>query len=537
MLAPNPPDVVPFPADALVERLAAHSDFPSLGTAVSRVSALAQSETSTVGELANLILSDVHLTQKVLRLANSVHFRGTAPSITTVSKAIARIGSEQVRLVALSSALLERMPDRARAAALAPELTRALHAAMLAHAAAVRVGLDGEEAAVCAMFRSIGHLLLTVYAADCTDAVAAIEHAAHVDENEAARRVTGTTYAEIGERILARWGIPDVIVKTVGSCPPCSQLPATKVERLKLVSQFAANVAGAVRRGSARERAEALKDALADHGAALAVDAEALQHLLHRTSDRTRQFSDALEIGLADDSEPAAEGAGKAIAAPPDADADIALPPPDSAPQPDAAGCSPEGKPCDAPARLLAGIQDMTTGFAEGSDIAGVLNIAAETLHRGMGYRRTLICLRDVHGGFRGRFPFGAIDREHLRLFAFEGTPGSDLFWSVLLRNVDVHIRDLTAAAIASRLPAWFRAACPDARSFVVLPIVFRDRPLGFFYGDRPHPDAPGLTAQELSLVRMLKSQTLIALRGATQAAPHRSHGHAHGHAGRHPHG
>ena len=42
----------------------------------------------------------------------------------------------------------------------------------------------------------------------------------------------------------------------------------------------------------------------------------------------------------------------------------------------------------------------MTTGFAKGCDIANVLAIATETLHRGMGYRRTLICLRDAHGAF-----------------------------------------------------------------------------------------------------------------------------------------
>jgi hypothetical protein len=208
-------------------------------------------------------------------------------------------------------------------------------------------------------------------------------------------------------------------------------------------------------------------------------------------------------------------------------DLGIELPPPPSTPPPTAAGRSPEGKPDDAHALLLAGIQDMTTGFAEGCDIAGVLNIAAETLHRGMGYRRTLICLRNVHGAFQGRFPFGDVGRERLRHFAFDAKPGTDLFWSVMLRNVDVHIRDLEAPAIASRLPAWFRAACPDARSFVILPIVFRERPLGFFYGDRPHVDSTGLDTQELSLVRMLKSQTLIALRSATQEPPHRHHGHA----------
>ncbi|MFO1395513.1 MAG: HDOD domain-containing protein [Burkholderiales bacterium] len=518
MLAPLVLHAVPFPADDLVERLAAHADFPSLGVAVSRVAAMAESERSSLGELANLVLSDVHLTQKVLRLANSVHFRGTAPSITTVSKAIARIGSEQVRLVALSALLLERMPDRERAAALAPELTRALHASMLAHVTAARIGLDAEEAAVCAMFRSIGRLLLAVYATECVQAVAAVERDERVDEAEAARRVTGTSYATIGQRILERWGIPDAIVRTVATCPPCARMPAAKGERLQVVSQFAANVAGAMRRASVRERTLGLQSALADYGAALAVDADRLQELLRKTAERTRHFAVVLEL---DDQSPLAADDAAATRT---AGLGIELPAPEIAPPTATKARSAEGKPNDSHALLLAGIEDMTTGFAEGCDIANVLAIATETLHRGMGYRRTLICLRDAHGAFHARFPFGDLPRDRLRRFAFDANPGTDLFWSVLLRNVDVHIRDLQDPAIAARLPAWHHAACPDARSFVVLPIVFRERPLGFFYGDRPCVDAPGLTAQELSLVRMLKGQTLIALRSATHPPPRRAH-------------
>ena len=375
------------------------------------------------------------------------------------------------------------------------------------------------------MFRSIGRLLLTVYARDCVDAVAAIEQDGRVDEAEAARRVTGTTFPDIGQRILSAWGIPDAIVRTVGACPPCAQLPAARIERLRVVSQFVANVATAVRRDGARERAVALQSALADHGAALNLEADALHELLRRTAERTRQFSAVLEL------EPGGAPAGQEDPSVLTGDMGIELPAPESAPPPCAAACSPEGKPADSQALLLAGIQDMTTGFAEGSDIAAVLNIATETLHRSMGYQRTLICLRDPQGGFQARFPFGTLARECLRRFAFGPMAATDLFWSVMLRNVDVHIRDASAEAIAARLPVWYRAACPDARSFVVLPIVFRERPLGFFYADRARVDEVGLASGELSLVRMLKSQTLIALRSASQAAPRRGHPHGARHA------
>jgi HD-like signal output (HDOD) protein len=502
-----------FDSNALLERMAHKADLLSLGSAVSRVAEMADTETSTLSELANLILSDLNLTQKVLRLGNSVTFRSVAGPVTTVSRAIARIGSEQVRILALSSLLLERLTDRQNAAAFSPELMQALYASMLAQSVGPRSGTDGEESAICAMFRSIGRLIIVLYESECFAEIKRVAASDRVSDTEAARRVMGVGFEQIGQRILTRWGIPDLIVKTVAPWPAGADPPRDKVERLQLVSQFSSEVAAAVCASSGNERAKALESALSNYGASLSLEAPELQVLVETTSERTHHFARALDLELAPTEVQAVVDDARTLAT------EIELPAADAVDRAEAASRSGADRPRDSNAILLAGLQDMTTGLAEGHDLSSVINIAVETLYCGLGYQRALLCLRDPHTkAFRARIQFGHMPRERLHHFAFPATPASDLFWSVMQRNVDVHIRDVTAPNIHSALPPWYRSACPDAKSFVLLPLAFKHKPLGFFYADRPTVDEVGLTTEELALVRMLKGQTLIALRTAATA-------------------
>ncbi|MDO8369995.1 MAG: histidine kinase, partial [Candidatus Nitrotoga sp.] len=63
-------------------------------------------------------------------------------------------------------------------------------------------------------------------------------------------------------------------------------------------------------------------------------------------------------------------------------------------------------------------------------------------------------------------------------------------------------------------LPAWHRALLPDARSFIVLPLVVQKVQIGLFYADRVLPALEGLPPDETALIKALKSQILAALSG-----------------------
>ena len=73
-------------------------------------------------------------------------------------------------------------------------------------------------------------------------------------------------------------------------------------------------------------------------------------------------------------------------------------------------------------------------------------------------------------------------------------------------------IADAHSAKIRDLLPAWHRALLPDARSFIVLPLVVGKVQLGLFYADRTEMAPEGVPPDETSLIKALKGQVLVAL-------------------------
>jgi HD-like signal output (HDOD) protein len=62
----------------LLRRMRFKSDFPALAGSVTRIQALSESEHENMHTLCEGILQDVALTQKLLRLVNTAHFRRAA---------------------------------------------------------------------------------------------------------------------------------------------------------------------------------------------------------------------------------------------------------------------------------------------------------------------------------------------------------------------------------------------------------------------------------------------------------------------------
>jgi hypothetical protein len=100
---------------------------------------------------------------------------------------------------------------------------------------------------------------------------------------------------------------------------------------------------------------------------------------------------------------------------------------------------------------------------------------------------------------------------------ALKLAPGSapDLFSAVCLKGADTLISDASAAPIAARLPAWFRQSI-DAPTFLLLPLALKGAPFGLIYADKARAGAIELGEKELSLLRTLRNQALMAFRQAS---------------------
>jgi len=149
-----------------------------------------------------------------------------------------------------------------------------------------------------------------------------------------------------------------------------------------------------------------------------------------------------------------------------------------------------------------------------------------ETIYRSLGFRRVIFCMRDAKSGnLVGRIGLGERGNELAPSFVvpLKAPAGGalDLFGMLCLKGVDIMIEDAAVPSIAQRLPAWFTAKV-QAPTFLLLPLVMKgtgtqkDTVIGFIYADKAVAGAISLSDHELSLLRTLRSQAVMAFKQAS---------------------
>ncbi|MDZ7652611.1 MAG: HDOD domain-containing protein [Burkholderiaceae bacterium] len=479
--------------DELLRAVRAHGGLPTVGHTLARLAQLLESDSDAVHELADVILADVALTQRLLRIANTIPYRMNSQAVTTVTRAIMVLGFDQVRSTAMSLVLVDGvLGDRL------PALRDDFHQSLLAGSLAreLLAGSEAEEAAIVAMFRGIGRLLVAVFAPAAHARIRVLAREERVGESVAARRVLGRSHDEIAETLLRDWSVPDRILSAVQPLPLRIEAPSSSAERVRTAAQFAEAIAAAL----APQPFVKLDDVLERFRPAMSLDGEQLMPLLERASVRTREFEATFGIAAGD-----CPVARLRNALPPDAELN-------AAPEVSSAKRDAVGRPSNACALLAAGLAEATECLTRGAkvDVNSVVQVALEAMFTGLGYARTALALRDPATGlYRTRAAFG----EPKPQFGFGSQSAPNLFTAALSQHKDLHIADSAADKVRASLPDWFARDFAMARSFLLMPLVVGDRLVGFFYADRPLVDPAGLSAQELNLLRALRSQVVLALR------------------------
>jgi len=133
------------PLETWVDRLRSQ-DMPIFSATLAAIGEVAGDEASPTSALGTIILRDAGMTARVLRMANSVFFRGESQRVSTISRAIVVLGFDTVRNIAVSVALIDAFLAGGVRERVAAEMARCFHAAVHArHAASVRGDASPEE--------------------------------------------------------------------------------------------------------------------------------------------------------------------------------------------------------------------------------------------------------------------------------------------------------------------------------------------------------------------------------------------------------
>jgi len=245
----------------LLRRMQRRKDFPALSRSLVEINRMtARESTATASQLANVVLRDFALTNRLLKLANSAFYGVLAGEVKSVSHAISLLGFEQLRVTANSLTLFSHIKDRTRSRALRELLVRSFVAGLIARHLARREHLDhAEEAFICGMFQTLGETLTMFYFGEEYADLLALAARGHLDRRDAAVQVLGCDFAALGAAVAREWRFPKLIVDAIAGLPDDGALepPAGDGERLRDVAVLADALCEVLGRGA--------------HGAAFAV--------------------------------------------------------------------------------------------------------------------------------------------------------------------------------------------------------------------------------------------------------------------------
>ena len=509
----------------LLRRMRHKSDFPTMSDSVVRIQRVASSDKESLGSLSNEILKDVALTNKLLRMVNTAHYQHAGGgNISTVSRAIALVGFAGIRNMALSLVLLEHMHDKSHANQLKEEFLRSLMAGSVA-GELCPVSRESEEAFIGAMFQNLGRMLTEFYFPEEARQVRSVlaDHAksgrAYSAQTEEAASITvlGLSFEELGLGVAKSWGLPENLQRCMRT--PSADVPAKAADkpadRIRWLSQAANEITDALLRAEPGESASAIASVAERYSKVLGVSSKVIEGAAVEARGKLAQMAQAMNIHVQPGT-PASRLLHPTIdaeaAAKPEEEHDTLTPHELQATLPEPVNL----KPVDNAAEVMAaGIQDITNSMVETFKLNEVLRMILETMFRALGFRRVIFCLRDPKTDMlTGRFGLGDKTEQVSAAFKVSLKTPSDLFAAVCLKGADTLISDATVPNIATRLPAWYRQSV-DAPAFLLLPLMLKGAPFALIYADKAVPGGIELGEKELSMLRTLRNQAVMAFRQA----------------------
>jgi HD-like signal output (HDOD) protein len=239
----------------------------------------AEIDDASIKTLADTVMCDFALTQKLLRLVNSAAMG--ARKVTKVSDAITILGVGQLRAMA-TAMMLANGGGASKSPAVAAALTDAFVTGLISRNIGRMSGLAAvEELFICGMFSPLGELLALYYLADEYAEIVRRVAEEGVQSIAAAREVLGLTFEELGIGVARHWQFPPAIINALAPLPPGDLQPALEpAARLWQCAGYARELCALARITDAAAREHALEAHIRRFAPSIRIDAAKVRELM-----------------------------------------------------------------------------------------------------------------------------------------------------------------------------------------------------------------------------------------------------------------
>ncbi|MEW6313543.1 MAG: HDOD domain-containing protein [Pseudomonadota bacterium] len=506
----------------LMRRMRTKSDFPMMSSTMSAVNKATSSDGTAVTELAEVIMKDFALTNKLLKLVNSSSYSQYGGRIRTVSRAIIVLGVQALRNIASSLALYGHLQNKTIASHLKDQAIASYFSSLFAREISQRSGIgDPEEAYLCAMFHNLGKLLATFYFHEEMLEIKHLMRQKNLDEETASAAILGISYEELGVGVARSWNLPGKIINSMTRIERGKSKQALLQEdKLRVLAEFACETCNIICTAPPDKQLAMLAETTNRYAPVtdlspqdtIGLAGETIKRLLGEIAvlgfetqrselcDRLRNWGESLTTQapageLSDVTQQIVFAAGDSL---------ITRSPYDY----------PAGnETAKQQAALSMGVQELANILTGEFELNDALRIILETLYRSIGFTRVMIAFHEpAKNTLKCRFGFGPVIDPMLGPFSIPVEKQQGVFYAAVTKGVDILIKDVNADSIRNFIPQDYRRFFP-AETFILLPVVVNKKTVGVLYCDKDEANSIDLPPECLSLVKALRNQAVLAIK------------------------
>lgn len=439
-------------------------DFPAAMEHVSKLMAAALSSNSSARDVSKIILKDLGLTNKVLKIANSAYYSMRSQGvrqISTITGAVVLLGFKVVRDIAASVSLFDYLAKKTNnikelkrmvalsftGASFAKELSRAINYP------------DEEEAYLCGLFHDLGRMIAAFM---LPDVYAKIQKDMQngISETQATKTHMGMTVRDLGISVAKVWNFSDKITKSMEAMPEKQEGGRpSDTDILRAVASMGHLISQAAYSGKNTE--EEISRMLAVYGKILPINESIIDEAMEEAGRRASELMAPLGIDMSV-LKPKAEGEESVL---------IEEPEPTESQMLDE---SERQKEC-----ILNASVEITESIVRGCDLDSIFMIIMESMQHGLGYNHVLLAIVDpARTMVKARYGIGEgiedlVGKLILPLKDSSGIMASSIAWG---KDMTVTDKDMKLPEADKKVLASFNACAMAA-----LPILVDGRAIGNF--------------------------------------------------------
>jgi HD-like signal output (HDOD) protein len=197
------------------------SDMPVFAHTAETLKCTTRDTESSAAELARVILQDVSMTSRVLKLANSTFYNPAGRSISTVSRAVVVLGFETIRSLCFSIAMIESLLEGGNREHVVKYMAQAFHAAVQARCLAEqRQDSSPEEVFIATLLLNLGRIAFWCFGGeDAARLEQVMASRPELAPEQAEREALGFALRELTRGLSNEWHLSPLLKSALSGTP------------------------------------------------------------------------------------------------------------------------------------------------------------------------------------------------------------------------------------------------------------------------------------------------------------------------------